>query len=116
MLFNLDFASNTILSCFFSFFLLINLCLLFHAVITHILNLIVELVIPIGIPTKEAKAEKETHPVIVETVEIVEVVEVNVHYNSKLYKLFCASNSLIYFDLFLHLKNSYFVYFFQSKI
>ena len=33
--------------------------------ITHIFNLIVELAIPIGIPTKEAKAEMETHSVIV---------------------------------------------------
>ena len=29
-------------------------------------NLIAELVIPIGVPTKEAKAEMETHPVIAE--------------------------------------------------
>ena len=29
-------------------------------------NNFAELVIPIGIPTKEAKAEMETHPVIVE--------------------------------------------------
>ena len=36
------------------------------AVITHIFNPIAALVIPIGIPTKEAKAEMETHPVIVE--------------------------------------------------
>ena len=37
------------------------------AVITQIFNPIAELVIPIRIPTKEAKAEMETHPVNVET-------------------------------------------------
>ena len=35
-------------------------------VIAQIVNPIAELVIPTGIPTKEAKAEMETHPVIVE--------------------------------------------------
>ena len=66
MLFHLDFANNTILSCFFSFFLIIDLYFLIPAVITQIFNPVAELVIPIGIPTKEAKAEIETHPVIVE--------------------------------------------------
>ena len=33
---------------------------------TQIFNLIKELAIPIGIPTKEAKVEMETYPVIVE--------------------------------------------------
>ena len=49
MLFNLVFANNAILSCFFFFFLL-------HA----------EFVISIGVQTKEAKAEIETHPVTAE--------------------------------------------------
>ena len=49
MLFNLVFANNTILSCFFFFFLI-------HA----------EFVISIGVQTKEAKAEIETHPVTAE--------------------------------------------------
>ena len=65
MLFNLNFAHNTILSCFF-FFLIIDLYFSIPAVIAQIFNPIAELVIPIGIPTKEAKAEMETHPVIVE--------------------------------------------------
>ena len=39
---------------------------LIPAVITQIFNPIVELAIPIGIPTTEAKAEMETLPVIVE--------------------------------------------------
>ena len=66
MLFNLDFASNTILSCFFFFFLIIDLYFLIPTVIAQIFNPIEELVIPIGIPTKEAKAEIETQPVIVQ--------------------------------------------------
>ena len=39
---------------------------LIPAVITQIFNPVAELVTPIGIATKEAKAEMETHPVIVE--------------------------------------------------
>ena len=66
MLINLDFASNTILSFFFIFFLINDLYFLIAAVITQIFNTIVELVVPIGIPTKEGKTEMETHPVIVE--------------------------------------------------
>ena len=65
MLFNLDFANNTISSCFFFFLLISDLYFLIPAVITQIFNPIAELVIPTGIPTKEAKAEMETHPVIV---------------------------------------------------
>ena len=66
MLFNLDFAKNTILSCFFFFFLVIDLCFLIPTVIRQTFNPIVQLAIPTGIPTKEAKAEIETtHPVIV---------------------------------------------------
>ena len=65
MLFNLDFAINTIL-CFFFFFLIIDLYFLIPAVIAQIFNPIAELVIPIGIPNKEAKAEIEIHLVIAE--------------------------------------------------
>ena len=57
MLFNLDFANNAILSCFF--FLIIDLYIIIPAAILQIFNPIVELVIPKGIPTKEAKAEIE---------------------------------------------------------
>ena len=66
MLFNLDFANNTILSCFFFFFLIIHLYFLIPAVVQQISNPIAEIVISIGIPNKEAKAEMETHPVLVE--------------------------------------------------
>ena len=50
----------------FFLFLILDLYLLIPAVIAQIFNPIVELVIPIGIPTKEEKAEMETHPVILE--------------------------------------------------
>ena len=66
MLLNLDFANNTISSCFFFFFLIIGLYVLVPAGIAQIFIPIAELVIPIGIPTKEAIAEIEIHPVIVE--------------------------------------------------
>ena len=63
MVFNLDFANSTILSCFFFFFLIIDLYLLIPAVIAHFLFPIAEPVIAIEILTKEAKADMETHPV-----------------------------------------------------
>ena len=63
MLFNLDFACNTILLFFFLFFLIIDLI---PAVIAQIFNPITEFVIPIEIPTKETKAEIEIHPVTIE--------------------------------------------------
>ena len=57
MLLNLDFVDNALLSCFFFFFLIIDLYFLIPAAITQLFNLIAELVIPIGILSKEAKAE-----------------------------------------------------------
>ena len=48
---------------FFFFFLIIDLI---PGVITLIFNPIAELVIPIGIPIREVKAEIEIHPAIVE--------------------------------------------------
>ena len=67
MLFNLRFGNNTILSCFFFFFLTIDFDVLIPAVIAQIFNPIAEVAIPIQIPIKEAKAEIEIHRVIVET-------------------------------------------------
>ena len=55
--YNLDFANSTILLCFFFFFLIIDLNVLVLKVIVQIFNPIAELLIPIGIPTKEAKTE-----------------------------------------------------------
>ena len=66
VLFNLDFADNTILSCFFFSFLIIDLYFLIPAVIVQISNPISELVIPIGIPIKEVKPKIEISPVIVQ--------------------------------------------------
>ena len=65
-LFNLDFANNTILLCFFFLFLIIDLYFLVPALIAQIFNPIAELVIPIGTPNKEEKAEIAIHPEIVE--------------------------------------------------
>ena len=66
MLFNLDFVDNTVLSCFFFFFLIIDLHFLIPAAITEMFNPIAELIMPIGIPTIKAKTGMETYPVIVE--------------------------------------------------
>ena len=65
MLFNLDFANNTIFSCFLFFFFIIDLYFLILGVIAQIVDPIAELVISIGIPSKEAKTEIEIHPVLV---------------------------------------------------
>ena len=50
----------------FFFFLIIDLYFLIAGVIMQIFNPKDELINRIGIPTKEAKAEMETHPLIVE--------------------------------------------------
>ena len=55
MIFNLDFANNTILSCLFFFFLIPDRYLLIPAVIARIFYPIAEFVIPIEIPVKEQK-------------------------------------------------------------
>ena len=47
-------------------FLILDLHFLSPAVIAQIFNPVAELVTPIGISIKKAKAEMETHPVIVE--------------------------------------------------
>ena len=66
MLYNLDFSNNAILSCSLFFFLIIELYFLIPPVIAKNFDPIEELVIPIGTPSKEAKAEIEKHQVIVE--------------------------------------------------
>ena len=48
------------------FFSIIDLYFLIRAVVALISNLIAELVIPTEVPSKEAKAEIEIHPVTVE--------------------------------------------------
>ena len=65
MKFHLSLPINTILSCFFLFFLnYLPLPFLFSAVMAQIFSVAAELAIPAGIPTKEEKAEIETLPVI----------------------------------------------------
>ena len=66
MLFNSNFAKNTILSYFFLFLLIIDLYFLIPAIIAQIFNHIAGLVISIRIPIKEAKSEMEIYPVTVE--------------------------------------------------
>ena len=50
------------------FFFFFELHVLIPAVITQIFTSIAEIVIPIEIPIKEAKAEIETHPVIIKII------------------------------------------------
>ena len=58
-MFNLGFANNTILSCFF--FLIIDTYFLIPAVVmTKTFIAVGEIEIPIGIPTSKAKAKMET--------------------------------------------------------
>ena len=64
--FNLSFANNTILSCIFFVFFIIDLHFLIPAVITQIFIPTVELVIPARTQTNEANAEIESQLVILE--------------------------------------------------
>ena len=66
MLFNLDFAYNTILCCLFLFFLIIDLYFLITAVIAPIFKPFAKLVPPTGIGTKPVKVGMETYLVIVD--------------------------------------------------
>ena len=72
MPFNLDFVNNTILSynaiLILSLLLFLNYWLILFNSCSYFTNFspIVELAIPTGISTKEAKAEMKTHPVIAE--------------------------------------------------
>ena len=94
-LFTLNFANNTILSCFYFFLLIIDFYFWLAAVITQICNLVSELVIPIGILTKEAKAKMEAHPVTVD----IEICKCSISFKTS--QTFYASHSLIHSDLFL---------------
>ena len=66
MPFSLNFANNTILSSLFLFFVIIGLYFLIPATFVQIFNPVAKRVIPIGIPSKEAKTEIQIHPVIEE--------------------------------------------------
>ena len=54
---------------FFFFFLIIDSYFLIAPVIAQIFNPVTEFIIPIGIPIKEAKAEIEINPVIVQKLQ-----------------------------------------------
>ena len=56
MILNLDFANNNISSYFFFFFLIMDIYFIIPVVVTQVFNPIAELVIPIGVPTKETEA------------------------------------------------------------
>ena len=105
--FNFYFANETILSYFFFFFLILDLHFLIPVILGQIFNPIAELVIPIGIPIKNSKAEMEAHPVTVE-IRIRKV-----QYNLELHKPFCASYSSVHFALFPRGNNFLFHLFFN---
>ena len=63
LLFKLVFAKNTILSCFFFFFLIIELHFLIPSNFVQIFYPIAELIIPIRVPSKETKVVTETQSV-----------------------------------------------------
>ena len=66
IVFNLGFTNNTILSCSFLFFFIIDLYFLIPAVIAKIFNPIAELVMRTGTPINESNAEMETQLLIVD--------------------------------------------------
>ena len=66
VLFDIVFANSTVLSCFL--FSIIDSCFLIPADTAQIFNPAAELVIPIGIPTKEAKAGIEINPITAELI------------------------------------------------
>ena len=66
MLFNLDVANKAVLICFLFFLLIIDSFFSLTSVVSQFFNPIAELVISIGIPSKESKAEIEIRLVTVE--------------------------------------------------
>ena len=91
-LFDLVFLSNTTCYHFSSLFFNYWLILFNPAVIAQNFIPTGELAIPTGTPTKEVKAEIETHLV---------TLEVSAQYKLKSYKHFCDSYWLIHFTLFI---------------
>ena len=58
IVFNLSFPNNIILSCFFFFYLIIDLYFLIPAVIAQVFTPTAKSVIPTGTQTNEANAEQ----------------------------------------------------------
>ena len=67
MVFNVAFANNIILLCFFVFFEIIDVYFLNHVVNLQIFNPTAECAITIGTYNNEAYAEIETHTLATET-------------------------------------------------
>ena len=110
MLFNLDFANNTVLSCFvffcyYLFIIIINLCFLIPAVIAKISNHIAEVEIRIEISSKKAKAEIEMHAVT-STTKINKVFNIfsvaQIFEGFLLISSFCSNSSRKYFFFLLY--------------
>ena len=70
MLFNLVFASISILLCTFLFSFIFDLIFFNSAAIAQIFNPTVEPAMTIEIPMKEAKVEIKTHPVMPQTTHL----------------------------------------------
>ena len=70
-------------------FLIIDLDFLIPAIIAQTFNTILELVLPIGIPTKEAKAEMEMHPVT----SVLNIIQNFTKFFMLLIRFFCFSLS-----------------------
>ena len=102
ILFNLNFANNSILLCFYLFFLIFDSYFLIPTAIAQVFNSIAELVIPIGTPIKESKAEIGIHLVIAEA----KIRKSG--YKLGLHKLSCVFYSSIQFALFLQENNFFF--------
>ena len=106
LVFNLVFANDTVLSYFFFFFFITDVyffnscsyCTQFHPT--------AELTMPVGIPTKEAKAEIETHPVTAK-------MKISAQCNSKPYKTFLYFLLINSFWLFLQRNNFLFHLYFS---
>ena len=108
-LFNLVFAKNTILSCYFLFFLIADVYFLISAIITQTFSPTAELAIPAGITTTEKKVEFETQLVKVEAKTSKCSIQFRV---SQVFLCFLLTN----YVLFLLKNNLFFIDFFQSKV
>ena len=106
MVFNLVFDGCTILSGLFFFFLIAGLYVLYHAVIAKLFNPTAELAMPVEIPTKELKAEIETHRIAKEAKNVFSLVKGR----PNLFVLLTYQLILLYFF------NAFLTYFFFSDI
>ena len=106
MVFNLVFHGCAILSGLFFFFLIAGLYVLYPAVITKLFNPTAELAMHLEIPTKELKAEIETHRIAKEAKNVFSLVKGR----PNLFVLLTYQLILLYFF------NAFLTYFFFSDI